>query len=210
MVLIVGGGATAPVWIGTVIMGAATAPQFPAMMNLAEQRIHVTGAATTWFVGGAGLGGLIFPWLIGQWFDDERGHRAAVGDAGVRLAHHAVVHRRCWGPGHPPSTGRLEGDQPLIRADRVGSTAPRSTVHGRIVEAEHPGESVGTRPDRRHSAARQWLAPSVAACNCASTASRLNDAGSWRGGYSTKSWICSATMPCILYITQRWSIIQSQ
>jgi FHS family Na+ dependent glucose MFS transporter 1 len=69
VVLILGGGATAPVWIGTVIMGAATAPQFPAMMNFAEQRIHVTGAATTWFVGGAGMGGLIFPWVVGRWFD---------------------------------------------------------------------------------------------------------------------------------------------
>jgi MFS transporter, FHS family, Na+ dependent glucose transporter 1 len=69
VVLIAGGGATAPVWVGTVIMGAATAPQFPAMMNFAEQRIRVTGAAITWFVGGAGMGGLIFPWVVGHWFD---------------------------------------------------------------------------------------------------------------------------------------------
>ena len=69
VLLIVGGGATAPVWIGTVVMGAATAPQFAAMMNVAEQHIHVTGAVTTWFVGGAGVGGLIFPWVVGRWFD---------------------------------------------------------------------------------------------------------------------------------------------
>jgi fucose permease len=67
--LVVGGGRTLPVWIGTALMGVATAPQFAGMMNLAERRIHVTGAATRWFVGGAGIGGLVFPWVIGRWFD---------------------------------------------------------------------------------------------------------------------------------------------
>ena len=91
LVLIIGGGATAPVWIGTVIMGAATAPQFPAMMNLAEQRIHVTGAATTWFVGGAGMGGSDLPVGRRPLVRPQRGDCAAVGDAAVRVAHPAVV-----------------------------------------------------------------------------------------------------------------------
>jgi FHS family glucose/mannose:H+ symporter-like MFS transporter len=69
ILLVVGGGRTLPVWIGTALMGVATAPQFAGMMNLAERRIHVTGAATRWFVGGAGIGGLVFPWVIGRWFD---------------------------------------------------------------------------------------------------------------------------------------------
>ena len=69
VILIVGGGSTAPVWIGTALMGLATAPQFPGMMNLAEQRIHISGSATAWFVGGAGAGGLVFPIMIGRWFD---------------------------------------------------------------------------------------------------------------------------------------------
>lgn len=68
-VLIVGDGRTEFVWGGTALMGLATAPQFPGMMTLAEQRIHVTGSSTAWFVGGAGVGGLVFPWLIGRWFD---------------------------------------------------------------------------------------------------------------------------------------------
>jgi fucose permease len=68
-VLVVGNGSTAPVWIGTALMGVATAPQFPAMFNYLERRIRVTGSATAWFVAGAGLGGLTFPWLIGRWFD---------------------------------------------------------------------------------------------------------------------------------------------
>jgi len=69
VVLVVGDGRIAPVWFGAVVMGVATAPQFPAMFNYLERRIRVTGSATAWFVGGAGLGGLTFPWLIGQWFD---------------------------------------------------------------------------------------------------------------------------------------------
>jgi fucose permease len=68
-VLVVGDGRVAPVWIGTALMGLATAPQFPGMMNLAERRLHITGSATMWFVGGAGIGGLIFPFVIGRWFD---------------------------------------------------------------------------------------------------------------------------------------------
>lgn len=69
LVLVVGDGRTAPVWIGAALMGLATAPQFPVMLTYLERRIRVTGAATAWFVGGAGVGGLVFPWLIGRWFD---------------------------------------------------------------------------------------------------------------------------------------------
>lgn len=68
-VLIVGDGAAGVVWVGTALMGLATGPQFAAMMNLVEQRIDVSGSATTWFVGGAGVGGLVFPWVIGRWLD---------------------------------------------------------------------------------------------------------------------------------------------
>jgi fucose permease len=71
VILIAGGGSTAPVWIGTALMGLATAPQFPGMMNLAERRIHISGSATSWFVGGAGAGGLVFPFVIGSWFDSR-------------------------------------------------------------------------------------------------------------------------------------------
>jgi FHS family Na+ dependent glucose MFS transporter 1 len=68
-VLVVGDGRPAPVWVGVGLMGLATAPQFPVMLTYLERRIHVTGYATSWFVGAAGLGGLTFPWLIGRWFD---------------------------------------------------------------------------------------------------------------------------------------------
>jgi FHS family Na+ dependent glucose MFS transporter 1 len=67
--LILGDGSTAPLWIGTAMMGLATAPQFPVMFTYLERRIHITGAATAWFVAAAGIGGLTFPWLVGRWFD---------------------------------------------------------------------------------------------------------------------------------------------
>jgi FHS family Na+ dependent glucose MFS transporter 1 len=68
-VLVVGDGRTGPVWAGSALMGVATAPQFPVMLTYLERRIRVTGYATSWFVGAAGLGGLVFPWLVAQWFD---------------------------------------------------------------------------------------------------------------------------------------------
>ena len=68
-ILIVGNERIAPLWIGTALMGLATAPQFPVMFTYLERRINVTGAATAWFVAAAGVGGLTFPWLIGRWFD---------------------------------------------------------------------------------------------------------------------------------------------
>lgn len=67
--LVVGDGRPAPVWVGTALFGLATAPQFPVMLSYLERRIHVTGYATSWFIGAAGFGGLTFPWLIGRWFD---------------------------------------------------------------------------------------------------------------------------------------------
>jgi FHS family Na+ dependent glucose MFS transporter 1 len=68
-ILIVGDGGSPAVWSGTVVMGLATAPQFPGVLMLAERRIHLTGSATAWFVCGAGCGGLVFPWAIGQFFE---------------------------------------------------------------------------------------------------------------------------------------------
>jgi fucose permease len=68
VVMIVGGGNTAAVWTATASMGLAAAPQFPGMVTLAERRIHMSGSATSLFVGGAGAGGLVFPFVIGRFF----------------------------------------------------------------------------------------------------------------------------------------------
>ena len=68
-VLVVSGGAPTPTWIGTVLLGFGMAAQFPAMMTYLERRFSVTGTATALFVSGAGIGQLLFPWMIGRWFD---------------------------------------------------------------------------------------------------------------------------------------------
>jgi fucose permease len=67
-VLWIGDGTPAVVWPATALFGLAVAPQFPVMFTYLERRINVTGSATSWFICGAGLGGLVFPWLIGVWF----------------------------------------------------------------------------------------------------------------------------------------------
>jgi fucose permease len=55
-------------WIGTILVGIAQASIFPTFLTLAEERMHVTGTITGWFLVGSGLGGMVLPWLIGQAF----------------------------------------------------------------------------------------------------------------------------------------------
>ncbi len=130
VILIVGGGNTAPVWIGTAMMGLATAPQFPGMMNLAERRIHISGSATAWFVGGAGAGGLVFPFLIGSWFDAEWRDRSAVGRVRARAGDLRRLRRRQSGPrthaGHTWSDLAGGCQQPRLElgAERIRRSAP--------------------------------------------------------------------------------------
>ena len=69
LVLVVANGAAAGVWIGTAMFGFSVAPQFPTMVAYAEEHLSLTGTATSWFMGAAAVGGLTFPWLIGQLFD---------------------------------------------------------------------------------------------------------------------------------------------
>jgi len=55
-------------WIGSILLGISLASIFPTFLSLAEERMHVTGAMTGWFLVGGGIGGMILPWLIGQAF----------------------------------------------------------------------------------------------------------------------------------------------
>jgi len=55
-------------WIGTILVGISLASIFPTFLTLAEERMHVTGAITGWFLVGAGAGGMFLPWMIGQAF----------------------------------------------------------------------------------------------------------------------------------------------
>jgi FHS family Na+ dependent glucose MFS transporter 1 len=55
-------------WIGTILVGIAQASIFPTFLTLAEERMHVTGTITGWFLVGSGAGSMLLPWLIGQIF----------------------------------------------------------------------------------------------------------------------------------------------
>jgi FHS family Na+ dependent glucose MFS transporter 1 len=55
-------------WVGTVGAGLAIASVFPTAVALAERRMPITSTVTSWFFVGAGAGGMLLPWLIGQLF----------------------------------------------------------------------------------------------------------------------------------------------
>ena len=99
LALTIGDGAPAVVWPATALFGLAVAPQFPVMFTYLERRINVTGSATSWFVCGAGVGGLMFPWLIGQWFDQ-------LGSGGDAARHDAAGRRH---------VGVVRDGQPRVR-----------------------------------------------------------------------------------------------
>jgi FHS family Na+ dependent glucose MFS transporter 1 len=57
------------VWLGTLGVGLSMASVFPTTISLAERRMTVTGRVTGWFFVGASAGGMVLPWLIGQYFE---------------------------------------------------------------------------------------------------------------------------------------------
>ncbi len=59
----------AALWLGTIALGFSMAPIFPTTLALAERNMPVTGKTTGWFFAGASLGGMTWPWLVGQLFD---------------------------------------------------------------------------------------------------------------------------------------------
>jgi fucose permease len=61
-------GSVTLLWIGTILFGISQASIFPTFLTLAEERMHITGTITGLFLVGAGMGGMILPWLIGQAF----------------------------------------------------------------------------------------------------------------------------------------------
>lgn len=69
VILVVSQGGATGMWIGAVMMGLATAPQFPVMIAYLERRIQLSGSDTSWFMTAAGMGGLAFPYFIGQMID---------------------------------------------------------------------------------------------------------------------------------------------
>ena len=59
---------TTVLWAGTILFGLSQASIFPTFLTLAEERMHITGTIAGLFLVGAGVGGMILPWLIGQGF----------------------------------------------------------------------------------------------------------------------------------------------
>ena len=57
------------VWVGTFGMGLSMASLFPVTISFAENRMAITGKITAWFLFGASIGGMLVPWIIGQFFD---------------------------------------------------------------------------------------------------------------------------------------------
>jgi FHS family Na+ dependent glucose MFS transporter 1 len=55
-------------WAGTMLFGISQASIFPTFLTLSEERMHITGTIAGLFLVGAGMGGMILPWLIGQAF----------------------------------------------------------------------------------------------------------------------------------------------
>lgn len=56
-------------WGGTILFGLGIASAFPTLITFAGRHMVITGAVTGWFFVGASLGGMILPWLIGQFFE---------------------------------------------------------------------------------------------------------------------------------------------
>jgi fucose permease len=68
-VLVAVNGGNIGLWIVTFLFGVSIAPQFASMISYAEAHLALSGAATSIFIGAAGLGGLVMPWTLGQLFD---------------------------------------------------------------------------------------------------------------------------------------------
>lgn len=69
VIIALGAGNPTLVWIGTLLMGLSIASIFATGINFAERNMHITGATTSWIFVGSSLGGMFFPWLIGQFFE---------------------------------------------------------------------------------------------------------------------------------------------
>jgi FHS family Na+ dependent glucose MFS transporter 1 len=87
-------------WSGAIILGISMASIFPTMISLAERRMTLTGAVTSWFFIGASSGAMFFPWLMGQLF--EAINPLAImyiilGDIALAIVFYAIVMR----VGHP-------------------------------------------------------------------------------------------------------------
>jgi len=76
-ILLLGSQSLAATFVGTCGVGLSMASIFPAALSLAQGRLRITGQVTGWFFVGASAGGIVLPWLIGQFFESA-GPRATM------------------------------------------------------------------------------------------------------------------------------------
>lgn len=70
LALILGAGSLpALLWVGVAGLGLSYASVFPTMIALAERHLAINGRITAWFFVGASIGGIVWPWFIGQLFE---------------------------------------------------------------------------------------------------------------------------------------------
>jgi FHS family Na+ dependent glucose MFS transporter 1 len=62
-------GSVAAIWAGAILSGLSMAAIFPTTLTFAGRRLALTGRITSYFFVGASLGGMFWPWLIGQLFE---------------------------------------------------------------------------------------------------------------------------------------------
>jgi MFS transporter, FHS family, Na+ dependent glucose transporter 1 len=70
-IFVVASGGELGVWLAVIVIGAANGPQYPLMMTFADDRLHLTGRATSVFVGSSAIGGISIPLFIGWLFDAQ-------------------------------------------------------------------------------------------------------------------------------------------
>jgi len=68
-IILFGGESLSALWIGTILLGLSMASIFPLTFVLAEHLMDVSGRISSYLMLGASSGSLIFPWLLGQFFE---------------------------------------------------------------------------------------------------------------------------------------------
>ena len=66
MILLIWPGSVTALWVSVAGTGLFAASIFPTIITFAENRMHLTGKSTSLFFVGVSVGGMFFPWLIGQ------------------------------------------------------------------------------------------------------------------------------------------------
>ena len=56
-------------YVASLLLAVGVSPIYASMVAFAESRLRFTGTATSLLLGGAGIGGMALPWLMGQVFD---------------------------------------------------------------------------------------------------------------------------------------------